>query len=128
MGWGAIFGRLFASLADALCELDDLTALRGAVASVGMHRARVVVASLWSGVLVAFAPAPVAAAIIGAVDRGFSWPWFFFFLPSWATAPKTPIWVTPVCGAQVPCTTLGSSGALVGQSEEGGDSFHVVRG
>jgi hypothetical protein len=28
----------------------------------------------------------------------------------------------------VPCTTLDSSDTLVGQSEEHGDSFHVVRG
>jgi hypothetical protein len=28
----------------------------------------------------------------------------------------------------VPCTVLGGPGALVGQSEECGDSFHVVRG
>jgi hypothetical protein len=29
---------------------------------------------------------------------------------------------------RVPCTALGSSSTLVGQSEERGDSFHVVRG
>jgi hypothetical protein len=29
---------------------------------------------------------------------------------------------------RVPCTALDSSGALVGQSEVGADSFHVVRG
>jgi hypothetical protein len=29
---------------------------------------------------------------------------------------------------RVPCTTLGCSGALVCQSEESGDSLHVVRG
>jgi hypothetical protein len=28
---------------------------------------------------------------------------------------------------RVPCTTLGGSGALVGQSEECGDSLHVIR-
>jgi hypothetical protein len=27
----------------------------------------------------------------------------------------------------VPCTALGSSGTFVGQSEERGDSFHVMR-
>jgi hypothetical protein len=37
--WGAILGCLLASLADALRELDDLAALRGAVATVGVHRA-----------------------------------------------------------------------------------------
>jgi hypothetical protein len=29
---------------------------------------------------------------------------------------------------RVPCTSLGSSGTFVGQSEERGDSFHVVHG
>jgi hypothetical protein len=29
---------------------------------------------------------------------------------------------------RVPCTALGGSGALIGQSEECGDSFHVMRG
>jgi hypothetical protein len=29
---------------------------------------------------------------------------------------------------RVPCPALGSSGTFVGQSEERGDSFHVVRG
>jgi hypothetical protein len=37
--WGAILGSLLASLADALHNLDDLAALRGAVATVGVHRA-----------------------------------------------------------------------------------------
>jgi hypothetical protein len=29
---------------------------------------------------------------------------------------------------RVPCTALGSSGTLVGQSKERGDSFHIMRG
>jgi hypothetical protein len=37
--WGAVLGRLLAPLADALCELDDLAALGGAVATVGVHKA-----------------------------------------------------------------------------------------
>jgi hypothetical protein len=37
--WGAILGGLLTPLADALCELDDLPALRGAVATIGVHRA-----------------------------------------------------------------------------------------
>jgi hypothetical protein len=37
--WGAILGSLLAPLANALRALDDLTALRGAVATVGVHRA-----------------------------------------------------------------------------------------
>jgi hypothetical protein len=47
---------------------------------------------------------PVTAATIGAADCGFSWPrfffFFFFFLPSRATTPEPPVWVTPVCGAE----------------------------
>jgi hypothetical protein len=34
----------------------------------------------------------------------------------------------PGLRCRVPCTTLGSSGTLVGQSEECGDSLHVMRG
>jgi hypothetical protein len=36
-GRGAILGRLLVPLTDALRELDDLVAFRGAVESVGMH-------------------------------------------------------------------------------------------
>jgi hypothetical protein len=39
MGWGAILGSLLTPFADALRELDDLAALRGAVATIGVHRA-----------------------------------------------------------------------------------------
>jgi hypothetical protein len=35
---------------------------------------------------------------------------------------------SPGLWGRVPCTTLGGSGALVGQSEECGDSLHIVRG
>jgi hypothetical protein len=44
---------------------------------------------------------PIATATVGAADRGFSWPWFFFFfLPSWETTPVPPVWSTPVCDAE----------------------------
>jgi hypothetical protein len=39
MRWRAIPGGLLAPLADALRELDDLSAFRGAVATVGMDMA-----------------------------------------------------------------------------------------
>ena len=39
MRWGAVLGRLLAPLADALRELEDLSAFRGAVATVGMDKA-----------------------------------------------------------------------------------------
>jgi hypothetical protein len=35
---------------------------------------------------------------------------------------------SPGLWRRVPCTTLGGSGALVSQSEEYGDSLHVMRG
>jgi hypothetical protein len=127
-GWGAILGRLFASLANALRELDDLTALRGAVASVGVHRARAAVASLWLGALVALAPAPSRGC-----DNRSGRPrlltvavlLLFSILGDGSGASRlgdSSLW------CRVPCTALGRSGALVGQSEESGDSFHVVRG
>jgi hypothetical protein len=34
----------------------------------------------------------------------------------------------PGLWCRVPCTSLGGPGALVGQSEERGDSFHIMRG
>jgi hypothetical protein len=72
---------------------------------------------------------PVAAATTRAVDCGFSWPRpFLFFLPSRGTVPEPPIWAAPVLWGRVPCPALGGSGALVDQSEENGDSFHVTRG
>jgi hypothetical protein len=37
--WGAVLGRLLAPLADAFHEVNDLATLRGAVATVGVHRA-----------------------------------------------------------------------------------------
>jgi hypothetical protein len=44
---------------------------------------------------------PVATAMTGAADGGFSWTqFFFFFLPSLETAPEPPVWATPVYGAE----------------------------
>jgi hypothetical protein len=36
---GAVFRRLLTPLTDAFCEINDLATLRGAVATVGVHRA-----------------------------------------------------------------------------------------
>jgi hypothetical protein len=83
MGWGTILGRLFASLADALRDLDDLTALRGAVASIGCTGHEVLLPPYGRGRLLRSLRPPVVAATIGAVDHDFSWSqFFFFFLPS----------------------------------------------
>jgi hypothetical protein len=60
--WGAVLGRLLTLLtdafADAFCEINDLATLRGAVATVGVYRARAAVTPLWSWAFVVVAPAP----------------------------------------------------------------------
>jgi hypothetical protein len=44
---------------------------------------------------------PAAAATTGAAVCGLARSWFFFFfLPSWTTAPEPPVWATLVCGAE----------------------------
>jgi hypothetical protein len=64
------------------------------------------------------------------VDHGFWWSWsFFFFLfivPGDGT--RATRLGNPGLWGRVPCTALGGSGALLGQSEECGDSLHVMRG
>jgi hypothetical protein len=59
--WGAVSRRLLTSLAgafaDAFCEINDPAILRGAVATVGVYRARAAVTPLWSWAFVAVAPA-----------------------------------------------------------------------
>jgi hypothetical protein len=113
-GWGAILRGLLAPFADALCELDDLVALRGAVATVGVHRACAAVVSLWSGVLVALAP----ALSHSCDDRGSSL-WLlvaavllllFAVLSDSTRATRLG---NPSLWCRVPCTALGSSGTLV---------------
>jgi hypothetical protein len=39
MRWGAVLGRLLASLADAFREVNDLATLRSVVTTVGVQRA-----------------------------------------------------------------------------------------
>jgi hypothetical protein len=129
-GWGAIIGRLLAPLADALRELDDLTALRGAMVTVGVHKACVVVASLWPWVLVALVLAPCRSC-----DD-----WSSNLRPLVATVLLLLLFAVldddtratrlgnPGLWCRVPCTALGSSSTLVSQSEECGDSLHVMRG
>jgi hypothetical protein len=58
MRWGAILGGLLAPFADTFREINDLTTLCGAVATVGVHRAWAAVTPLWSWAFVAVAPAP----------------------------------------------------------------------
>jgi hypothetical protein len=128
--WGAVLGRLLALLADTLGELDDLATFCGAVATVGVYRAWAAVTLLRSWALVTLVPAPdrsyddqsgrmrLLVAVVLLL--------FLFAIMgdgTWAARlGDSSLW------RRVPCTTLGGSGALVGQSEECGDSFHVVRG
>jgi hypothetical protein len=99
------------------------------MATVGVHRACATVASLWTGALVALAPAPsrscddrsgrlrllvatVLLLLFAVLDGG-----------TLATRLGNPgLW------CRVPYTALGSSSTLVSQSEECGDSLHVMRG
>jgi hypothetical protein len=56
--WRAILGGLLAPFADALRELQDLPALQGTMASVGVDKARPTVTSLLPGALDTLIPAP----------------------------------------------------------------------
>jgi hypothetical protein len=80
--WGAILGSLLAPLADTLHELDDLAALRGAVATVGVHGDEPLLPPCGRGRLLHSFRPPVVAATTGAAVCGLSWPQFFFFLLS----------------------------------------------
>jgi hypothetical protein len=125
-GRGAVLGRLLMSLTDAFRELDDLTAFRGVVVSIGMHWARAAVASLWPGALIALAPSsshgcdsrsgklrPLIAVVLLLI---------FVVLGDGTRLGSPNLW------GRLPCTALGGSIAFVGQSEECGDSLHVMRG
>jgi hypothetical protein len=101
------------------------------MATVGVHRACAVVASLWPGALVALAQAPsrscddwsgrlrllVVVVLLLLL--------LFAVLSDGTRATRLG---DPGLWCRLPCTALGSPGALVGQSEERGDSFHVMRG
>jgi hypothetical protein len=56
--WGAVLGGLLAPLADTFHEINDLVTLRGAVATVGVHKAWTAATPLrpWAFVAVASAP------------------------------------------------------------------------
>jgi hypothetical protein len=58
VGRRAILEGLLAPLADAPCEFDNLTAVDGSVAALGVHRACVTAVSLGPWVLAALALAP----------------------------------------------------------------------
>jgi hypothetical protein len=103
--------------------------LRGAVATVGVHRAWAAVTPLRPGRLLWSPRPPVAAATTRAVDRDL---WksrsFFFLLTIPGDGTRASQLGNPSLWGRVPCTALGGSGAFVGQSKERGDSLHVMRG
>jgi hypothetical protein len=131
--WGAVFGRLLMSLADTLvdafCEIDDLATLRGAMATVGVYRARAAVTPLWSWAFVAIALAPGRSC---DDQRDRLWPLVAAILLFLFTVPgdgnRATCLGSPGLWGRVPCTALGGSGALVIQSEERGNSLHIMCG
>jgi hypothetical protein len=130
MGWGAILGGLLASLTDALRELDYLAALRGVVATIGVHRACAAVSTLRPVALVALAPAPSRRCDdrSGSLQLLVAAVLLFLLFAVLGDDTRATRLGDPGLWCRVPCTALGSPGTLVGQSEECGDSFHVVRG
>jgi hypothetical protein len=127
---GAVFGRLLAPLADAFCEVNDLATLHGTVATMRVHRAWTAATLLrsWAFVAVALAsgrccghqssgPRLLVVAVL-----------LLFLLSVLEDGPQATRLGSPSLRGRVPCTALGGSGALVGQSEERGDSFHVMCG
>jgi hypothetical protein len=133
MRWGAVLGRLLTPLASAFAdvfrEINDLVTLRGAVATVGVYRARAAVTLLrpWAFVAIALVPGRscddqrsrlrplVVAALL-----------FLFTVPGDGT--RATRLGSPGLWGRVPCTALGGPDALVSQSEERGDSLHVMCG
>jgi hypothetical protein len=122
---GAAPGWLLAPLTDVLREPNDLAAFRGAVVSVGMHGAQAVVAPLWPGSLIAFAPPPSRGcdSRSGNLQPLIVAVLLLFVVPGDGIRPGN-----SGLRNRVPCTAFGSPGAFVGQSEECGDSLHIVRG
>jgi hypothetical protein len=130
--WRVVLGGLLAPLANALREFDNLAAVGGAVAAVGVHRACATVASLGPRALVAITPAPGH----GSNDRSSNL-WLLMaavlvllFLLATALGDSTRAARLGNLGLwrRVPCMALGGSDTLVGQSEERGDVVHVMRG
>jgi hypothetical protein len=112
--WGAILGSLLAWLADVLRELDDIATLRGAVVTVGVHRAWAAIASLWPWALVALILAPSRSCndqssrlrpLVAVV--------LLFLFAVLGDGTQATRLGNPSLRCLVPCTTLGSSSTLV---------------
>jgi hypothetical protein len=106
MRWGAVLGRLLTSLADVFADafhkINDLAALRGAVATVGVYRARAAATPLRSWALVVVAPAPGRSCndqsggsrlLVVAIL-------LLFLLLVLGAALEPPDWAAPVCEAE----------------------------
>jgi hypothetical protein len=131
--WGAVFGRLLTSIvgafADAFYEINDLTTLRGTMAAVGMYRARAAITPLWSWAFVAVALAPGRSC---DDQRGRLQPLVAATLLFLSVVPGNGTRTTHLGGpslwGRVPCPAFSSSGTLVRQGEERGDSLHIMCG
>jgi hypothetical protein len=97
--------------------------------TVGVYRARAAVTPLRPWVLVALVSAPSRSCDDRSSRR---WPLgavvLLLLLAVLSDDTRATCLGNPDLWYRVSCTTLGSPGALVGQSEEHGDSFHVMRG
>jgi hypothetical protein len=127
---GAVFGRLLAPLADVFCEVNDLTTLHGVVATMRVHMA-------WTAATLPRSWAFVAVALASSRCCGHqsSGPrllvvvvLLLFLLSVPVDDPRATRLGSSSLWCRVPCMALGGSGALVGQSEERGDSFHIMCG
>jgi hypothetical protein len=100
------------------------------VATIGVHRACAAVTPLWPWALVALIPAPNRSGdnrssrrrlLVAAVL-------FLLLFAILGDGTRATRLGNPGLWRRVSCMALGGSGTLVGQSEECGDSFHVMRG
>jgi hypothetical protein len=115
---------------DTFHEINDLATLRGAVTTVGVHRAWVVVTLLRPWALVAIVPAPGRDCNdqSGGPRRLVVAVLLLFLITVPGDGTRATRLGSPSLWGRVPCTALGGSGAFVGQSKERGDSFHIMRG
>jgi hypothetical protein len=118
------------AFADTFHEINDLAALRGPVATVGVYRARAAATPLrsWALVVVARAPGRSCNDQSGGSQLLVVAILLLFLLLVLGGGTRAARLGSPGLWGRVPCTTLGGSGTLVSQSKERGDSFHVTRG
>jgi hypothetical protein len=127
-----VLGGLLAPLADTPREFDNLTAISGTVAAVGVHWTCATAASLGPWALVALTLAPGRGSdhwssqlwlLVAAVP--FS---LFLLAAALGDSIRAALLGNPSLWRRVPSTTLGGSGTFVSQGEECGDVVHIMRG